>query len=132
MIAVVGQYILSLIFMATAAIIGVVMYPKWMKITGENATKSRNPDTSGALRLKDLFLWFSWPLIAKLERIYGEYKAMLLWITVLTSVVSIVMLVLHLLYSVKLATVGICVGVAFVFFLILYQMIKENRMPHFY
>ena len=51
---------------------------------------------------------------------------MLLWITVLTSIASIVMLALHLLYSVKLSTVGICVGVAFIFFLILYQMIKEN------
>jgi hypothetical protein len=60
-IAVVGQYILALIFMTTSAIICVVMYPKWMKITGENAAKSKIPYTSGSLRLKDLFYGFHGP-----------------------------------------------------------------------
>jgi len=91
-----GQYILPLIIMIGATLFGVATYSKWIEAIHETTIKTKIPDISGSLRPKDLFIWFTWPLIGKLERIYGEYKARLLWTTVVTSIISGTMLILYL------------------------------------
>jgi hypothetical protein len=72
-----GQYLLCLIIMGITAFAGLFMMPKLTRIISENAAEAKETvDTSGPIRLKDVL---SVSFIIKLERKYGELKAMVIW-----------------------------------------------------
>jgi hypothetical protein len=124
---VLDQYLLFLIFMGVSAIFVVAVLFKFMQSPPPNPIIANldKLDTSGPLRLKDVF---TLNFVFKLERKYGEYKAMVIYAAVYAGVFSICLLPLCLL-GLPLLMIGVAFVALFIFLCGSYWKIREGKMP---
>jgi|GEM_PF-1781966 len=117
-----GQYLLSLILLAVSALFGIiVVYPRAMRAMPEEVAKAKNTvDTSESIRFKD---FFSVNAMVKLEKKYGEYKAMVIW-----SAVGTVFFVPVLFVMVLLRVISLPFGVGAVVFAFISGLTMYRRM----
>ncbi|MDR2202783.1 MAG: hypothetical protein LBE76_00440 [Nitrososphaerota archaeon] len=117
------QYLLCLIMWGISAVAGLFMLPKIMQINAEEFAKTQETvDASESIRFKDLF---SQSFIIKLERKYGERKAMVIFCATSTVFVIPMLLVMVLLHII---TWPIAVGVSpvgFILWLFMYRRMKR-------
>jgi hypothetical protein len=77
----------------------------------------------GPLRFKDIFSWY---FIPKLERLYGETKAHLIYIAVFTCIGGTIALLIALLEIISYPIAGLLTVGAFAFSFGMYHYIKEG------
>lgn len=123
-VAVLGQPILSFILLFATAIFSAVMLPKMLRVSRDETVKSiKSTDVSEPLRFKD---FFSGASIAKLERKYGSYKAILIFVAVGTSLLDAVMLFMTLIGIITLPMVGVWTVVGLVLYIAIYLTLKKE------
>ena len=123
------QHLLFLIFTCVSAIFVVVILFKFVQSPPPNPIIENldKLDTSGSLRFKDVF---TLNFVFKLERKYGEYKAMVVYATVYASIISVCFLFpLCLICDLSLLMVGVGFLVLFVFLCISFRKIRKGEMP---
>lgn len=123
------QYLLFLIFTCVSAVFAVVILFKFVQSPPPNPIIENldKLDTSEPLRFKDVF---TLNFVFKLERKYGEYKAMVVYATVYASIISICFLFpLCLICNLSLLMVGVGFVVLFVFLCVSFRKIREGEVP---
>jgi hypothetical protein len=124
---VLDQYLLVLTFMGVSAVFVVAFLFKFTQSPPPNPIINNldKLDTSGPLRLKDVF---TLNFIFKLEKKYGEYKAMVIYAAVYAGILSLCLLPLCLL-GLPLLMIGVAFVFLFVFLCGSYWKIREGKMP---
>ncbi|MDR1992747.1 MAG: hypothetical protein LBQ98_04510 [Nitrososphaerota archaeon] len=118
-----GQYLLALIILCTASGISALLIPKMQQTMREEIIKSiEQTDTSGPLRLKDVF---SSSFIPKLERTYGEHKAPAIYATIYAGFVIAIISPLLLMNIITLSTAIISVLVSSILIIQIYRNAKK-------
>jgi hypothetical protein len=93
--------------------------PKLTKLATVNVD-----DASGSLRFKDIFSWY---FIPKLERIYGEPKAQIIFMVTMTCLGGVFALLLALLNLITFLIAGLLTIFVFACSIALYHNIKDGQ-----
>jgi hypothetical protein len=114
-----GHYLLGFIIVIVAGFICMPFAPKLTKLATVNVA-----DASGSLRIKDVFSWY---FIPKLERIYGEPKAQIIFMTTMTCIGGTFALLMYLLGIITFLIAGLLTVIVFVCSIALYHNIKDGQ-----
>jgi len=117
-----GRYFGFIIIIVAGIIIGPLI-PKLTKVNTMNVI-----DASGSLQFKDVFSWY---FIPKLERLYGEPKAQVIFMAVLTCMGGAVALLLSLLEIISFTIAGLLTVLIFAVSIPLYHEIKDPKRGRF-
>ncbi|MDR0470597.1 MAG: hypothetical protein LBH79_02580 [Nitrososphaerota archaeon] len=120
-----GQALLCLILMGVSTLVFyIVVMPKLKRIMPEEVAKAaKTVDTSGPIRFRDLF---NVSFMVKLERKYGEHKAMVIWSVAGVAVTSPLIAVLVLLRVITWPIGVGALGFGFILGLTLYRRMRKG------
>jgi hypothetical protein len=114
-------HIAGFIIIIVAGFIFMPFAPKLRKLAVMNVD-----DASGSLRVNDVFSWY---FIPKLERLYGESKAQMIFMMTITCIGGAFSFLLALLEIITFLIAGLLTVAIFVFSIVLYHDIKDSK-PH--
>jgi len=117
-----GQYF-GFVIMIIAGFIVLLLMSKLTTLNTLNVN-----DASGSLQFKDVFSWY---FIPKLERLYGEFKAKIIFMTIITGIGGAVTFLMALLEIITFPIAGLLTIIIFASTIPLYNVTRDPQKGRF-